>query len=117
MTTDDDSTDDPRLAQRFATRVSGAEWSASVKGLEDPVTVRKLSRIGLEVETTTSLVPGARYMITLTHEGESTETVFYVLRCAREDGDPGRFRAAGLFVETLSRQDLPEIIPDSPPRP
>lgn len=115
--TDDDLPQDPRTPQRFATRVSGEEWQASIKNVSDPVRIVKVSRIGLELDTIAPLTAGGRYSIRLAHAGEITDTVFYVLRCAQIDGAPTpNFRSAGLFVETLSRKDLPEVIPDKHPK-
>ena len=106
------------LPQRFAKRISGEGWSADVQGVEGIVRVLKLSRIGLELETASSLEAGKRYPIHLTHGGETTRTTFYVLRCPEHHNGRERptYRPAGLFVETLERHDLPEIIPPNPRR-
>ena len=105
-----------RKPQRFATRVSGESWDALVDGLAGAVRVLRISRIGIEIETDTGLEIGARYPIRLTHAGETTITTFYVLRCP-EHRNAARttFRPAGLFVETLDRDDLPALIPAHPP--
>jgi hypothetical protein len=105
-----------RKTQRFAKRISGEGWTASMKNLAGTVRVLKLSRIGIELETDSALEGGARYPIELTHAGETTRTTFYVLRCPehRNGRDRATFRPAGLFVETLERHDLPEIIPPHP---
>jgi hypothetical protein len=104
-----------RILQRFAKRISGAEWKAEVDGMEHPVRVLKLSRIGLEIETDAPLKTDGRYRIRLTHAGRTTSTIFYVLRCPEHGNGAARiYRPAGLFVETLDRPDLPETIPDSP---
>jgi len=105
-----------RKPQRFAKRISGEGWSAAVKNVPGPVRVLKLSRIGLELETDSPLEGGARYRIELSHGGETTRTTFYVLRCPahRNGGERPTYRPAGLFVETLERLDLPEIIPPHP---
>lgn len=113
--------DDPkgpagRRPQRFATRISGESWDALVDGLAGDVRVLRISRIGIELETETSLETGARYPIRLTHAGETTRTTFYVLRCPERRNAAGTsYRPAGLFVETLDRDDLPALIPTHPP--
>jgi len=102
-----------RKPQRFAKRISGEGWGAEIQGLPGTVRVLKLSRIGIEIETDAPLEGGARYPIHLTHGGETTRTTFYVLRCPehRNGRERPTYRPAGLFVETLERGDLPEIIP------
>lgn len=107
-----------RMPQRFAKRISGDGWTAAVKKVPGPVRVLKLSRIGLELETHSPLEGGARYPIELSHGGETTRTTFYVLRCPehRNGRERPTYRPAGLFVETLERGDLPEIIPPHPTR-
>ena len=102
-----------RIPQRFAKRISGEGWTAEVQGVSGEVRVLKLSRIGLEIETGSPLKGGARYPIRLTHGDETTSTTFYVLRCPEYHNGRDRttFRPAGLFSETLEREDLPEIIP------
>ena len=99
--------------QRFAKRVSGEGWSAVVPGVDGELRVLKLSRIGLELETQSPLEGGKRYPILLTHDDETTRTTFYVLRCPECHNGRERptYRPAGLFVETIERRDLPEIIP------
>jgi hypothetical protein len=102
-------------SQRFAKRVSGAQWKAEVTGISESVRVLKLSRIGIELEIDSALEAGARYRIQLAHNGETTHTIFYVLRCPPHGQGTARvYRPAGLFVETLDRADLPETIPDAP---
>jgi hypothetical protein len=105
-----------RKPQRFAKRISGEDWIAAVKNVPGPIRVLKLSRIGLELETGSRLEGGARYPIELSHGGETTRTTFYVLRCPehRNGKQTPTYRPAGLFVETLERRDLPEIIPPHP---
>ncbi len=117
-----DKSDEPGTAgyfpQRFAKRISGEGWTADVSGVDGNIRVLKLSRIGLELETSSPLEGGKRYPIELTHGGETTRTTFYVLRCPEQrNGREPTWRPAGLFVETLDRGDLPEIIPASPPKP
>jgi hypothetical protein len=104
--------------QRFAKRVSGDGWSAEVDGVAGEVRVLKVSRIGIEIETAGPLESGARYPIRLAHGGETTRTTFYVLRCPEHRNGRGRstWRPTGIFVETLDRKDLPEIIPTRPAR-
>ena len=104
--------------QRFAKRVSGEGWTAEIAGVAGDVRVLKLSRIGIEIETAGSRESGARYPILLRHAGETTRTTFYVLRCPEHRNGHARstWRPAGLFVETLERADLPEIIPARPTR-
>ena len=106
------------LPQRFAKRISGEGWNAEVQGVDGAIRVLKLSRIGLELETRSPLEGGKRYPIHLTHEGETTRTTFYVLRCPEHHNgrEAPTYRPAGLFVETLERGDLPEIIPPSTAR-
>ncbi|HWC66117.1 MAG TPA: hypothetical protein VG777_08540 [Thermoanaerobaculia bacterium] len=119
MTNEKDTPGTPEHGrQRFAKRVSGEGWTAEVAGVAGEVRVLKLSRIGIEIETVDPLESGARYPIRLTHGGETTRTTFYVLRCPehRNGRERPSFRPAGLFVETLERTDLPEVIPARPTR-
>jgi hypothetical protein len=116
MTEEKGVPDAGRKPQRFAKRISGEGWTAAVKSVRGPVRILKLSRIGLELETDSPLEGGARYPIELSHGGETTQTTFYVLRCPehRNGREHSTWRPAGLFVETLERRDLPEIIPPHP---
>jgi hypothetical protein len=117
MTNESGGPEASRKPQRFAKRISGDGWLAAVKNVRGPVRVLKLSRIGLELETDSPLEGGARYSIELSHAGETTKTTFYVLRCPehRNGSERSTYRPAGLFVETLERRDLPEIIPPHHP--
>jgi hypothetical protein len=108
-----DSSDRP--PQRFATRIPGDGWEALVAGIAAPVRVIRLSRIGIELETEASLEAGTRYPIRLTHAGKTTSTTFYVLRSPEHANGARKYRTAGLFVETLDRDDLPAMIPPSSP--
>jgi hypothetical protein len=102
-------------SQRFAKRVSGGQWNAEIVGITKPVRVVKVSRIGIELDSGSVLEVGARYRIHLTHNGETTKTTFYVLRCPHHGKGTERvYRPVGLFAETLNRADLPETIPDAP---
>ncbi len=116
MTNESGGPEPGRKPQRFAKRISGEGWVAAVKNVRGPIRVLKLSRIGLELETDAPLEGGARYPIELSHGGETTKTTFYVLRCPehRNGGAQSTYRPAGLFVETLERGDLPEMIPPHP---
>jgi hypothetical protein len=102
--------------QRFAKRIPGEGWTAEIDGVDGDVRVLKVSRIGIEIETADPLETGARFPIRLTHGGETTRTTFYVLRCPERGNGRERpsWRPAGVFVETLDRRDLPEIIPARP---
>ena len=115
MTDKPDSGDSPeRPPQRFATRIPGDGWEALVTGIPEPVRVIQLSRIGIELETEASLEAGTRYPIRLKHGGRTTSTTFYVLRSPEQaNGARRKYRTAGLFVETLDRDDLPAMIPPS----
>ncbi len=116
MTKESGGSGSDRKPQRFAKRISGEGWTAAMNRVPGPVRVLKLSRIGLEIETDAPLEGGARYPIELSHGGETTRTTFYVLRCPehRNGQERPKWRPAGLFVETLERRDLPEIIPPHP---
>ena len=82
--------------------------------MSESVRVLEVSRIGIQLETGLALEAGARYRIQLTHNGETTKTIFYVLRCPRHGKGSGRvYRPVGLFAETLNRDDLPATIPDA----
>jgi hypothetical protein len=103
-----------RPPQRFATRIPGDGWEAFVGGMAEPVRVLRLSRIGIELESEVLLEAGTRYPIRLRHAGKTTTTTFYVLRSPERGKDGKRvYRLAGLFVETLDRDDLPAMIPAS----
>jgi hypothetical protein len=115
MTDHRDPGDPPgRPPQRFATRIPGDGWEAFVGRMPEPVRVRRLSRIGIELEMESPLEAGSRYPIRLTHAGKTTATTFYVLRSPEHaHGARRTYRVAGLFVETLERDDLPAMIPPS----
>ena len=104
-----------RKPQRFATRVSGGQWKADIAGISGTVRVLEVSRTGIKLETQSALEVGDRYRIHLTHRGETTKTTFYVLRCPHHGTGAERvYHPAGLFVETINRDDLPNVIPDAP---
>jgi hypothetical protein len=112
--TDQRDPSDPsgRPPQRFATRIPGDGWEAFVAARPEPVRVIRLSRIGIELETESPLEAGSRYPIRLAHAGKTTATTFYVLRSPEHPHGARRtYRVAGLFVETLDREDLPAMIP------
>lgn len=114
MTDETDASDASERPQRFATRIPGEGWEALIEGVPEPVRVVRLSRIGIELETETALEPGTRYPIRLAHGGKTTSTTFYVLRSPEHaNGERRTYRMAGLFVETLDRDDLPAMIPAS----
>jgi hypothetical protein len=103
--------------RRFAKRVPGEGWTAEIRGFSGAIRVRDISRIGIGLETSEPLEPYRRYPLELTGPaGGSSGLAFYVLRCPEDVSADGRvvFLPAGLFLATVSRDDLPDAIPESP---
>ncbi|HET9794980.1 MAG TPA: PilZ domain-containing protein [Thermoanaerobaculia bacterium] len=97
--------------RRSARRIAGEGFTARVEGVEGPVTVVNLSRMGIALETEEPLEAGQRCSLELSGPAGVEHVDFYVVRCEQRGAD-GRatFLTAGLFVEKLRRRDLPKVV-------